>query len=89
MIRYVEGGRVPKSVGAGRKLMHNHIRHTVDMPHGVNGFRAWTDTEVPVGFVKCPCEWSGLPHYASREHVKASKGRCATRAQIGGLKEGK
>jgi len=41
MKRYINVGMVPKSVGAGRVLMHNHVRHTVDMPCGVNGFRAW------------------------------------------------
>jgi len=79
-IRYVS--TVPKSVKSGRKLMHNAVMHTIDMRSGVNGFRAWTDTEVPTGFVKCPCGWSGLPHYASRGHVKATKGKCATWAQI-------
>ena len=62
---------VPKSVGAGRVLCHNHVRHTVDTPCGLNGFRAWTDLKPPSKFVKCPCGWSGLPHYAWREHVKA------------------
>jgi hypothetical protein len=81
-VRYVSTFSVPKSVNAGRVLMHNHVAHTQDTPCGVNGFRAWTDTEVPLGFVKCPCGWSGLPHYADREHVQASEGKCATRAQI-------
>jgi hypothetical protein len=54
-MRYVNGGTVPKSIGPGRKLMHNHVIHTVDMPVGVNGFRAWTDTKVPAGFIRCPC----------------------------------
>ena len=70
MRRYVSSMRVPKSVAAGRVLCHNHIRHTVDMPCGVNAFRAWTDNKPPSGFVECPCGWSGLPHYAHRDHVK-------------------
>jgi len=65
-LRYVRGLTVPKTIGTGRKLMHNNVRHTVDMPTGVNGFRAWTDTKVPAGFIRCPCGWSGLPHYAER-----------------------
>jgi hypothetical protein len=73
--RYINGDSVPKSVGAGRVLCHNHVQHTVDMPCGANGFRAWTDTKPPAGFVKCPCGWSGLPHYAHRDHVKATKGK--------------
>jgi hypothetical protein len=71
-------------IGALNATAHNAVMHTIDMRSGVNGFRAWTDTEVevPAGFVKCPCGWSGLPHYASRGHVKATKGKCATWAQI-------
>ena len=61
-LRYVRGLTVPKTIGTGRKLMHNNVRHTVNMPIGVNGFRAWTDTKVPAGFIRCPCGWSGLPH---------------------------
>jgi hypothetical protein len=80
--RYVKVGTVPKSIGPGRKLMHNHIIHTIDMPCGVNGFRCWTDTKVPAGFVRCPCGWSGLPHYAARGHVKATKGKCLTLTKL-------
>src|ERR1700737_3042991 len=69
--RYVQSFRVPQSIGEGRVLCHNHVQHTVDMPCGVNGFRAWTDTEPPLKFVKCPCGYASLPHYAWREHVKA------------------
>jgi hypothetical protein len=68
--RSVQVCHVPQSIGAGRVLCHNHVEHTVDMPCGLNGFRAWTDTEVPKGFVKCPCGYAGLPHYALRIHVK-------------------
>jgi hypothetical protein len=62
--RYVQGMTVPKSIARGRVLMHNHVRHTADMPCGVNGFRAWTDTEIPPRFKLCRCGWSGLPHYS-------------------------
>ena len=41
--RYVKDGTVPQSIGKGRALTHNHIRHSLDMPSGENGFRAWTD----------------------------------------------
>jgi hypothetical protein len=63
---------VPKSIPPGRVLAHNHIRHTVDMPPGVNGFRAWT---WPKGkhlrhFLRCNCGW---PHYATRDHAKRYK----------------
>jgi hypothetical protein len=72
--------RVPKSVRRGRVLMHNHVRHSIDMPCGVSGFRAWTDTTPPPGFVMCPCGWSGLPHYAAYSHVEATRGRCDPRS---------
>ena len=74
--------RVPKKVRAGHVLCHNHILHTVDMPPGVNGFRAWFDKDPPDHFAQCPCGWSGLPHYAWRENVKSTKGKCATWYQI-------
>src|ERR1700692_995337 len=67
--RYINSFRLPKSVGAGRVLCHNHVQHGPNTPCGVNGFRAWTDSEVPSGFVKCRCKWSGLPHYALADHV--------------------
>lgn len=75
---------LPKAIGAGRVLCHNNVVHTVDMPHGLNGFRAFTcgADEKPKGFVKCPCGWSGLPHYAHRGHVKATKGRACTHAEM-------
>jgi hypothetical protein len=60
----VQMGSVPKSVGVGCVLCHNHIQHTADTPCGENGFRAWTDIKPPPNFAPCPCGWSGLPHYA-------------------------
>jgi hypothetical protein len=47
------------------------------MACGVNGFRAWTDTSKPPNFVKCPCGYAGLPHYAHRDHVKVVRGKPA------------
>jgi hypothetical protein len=32
--RYVKDGTVPQSIGKGRALMHNHIRHSLNMPSG-------------------------------------------------------
>jgi len=69
-VRYVKGGTVPKSVGPGRVLMHNHVMHGPRWPTGMNGFRAWTAKKLYVGFVLCPCGYAGLKHYAWREHVK-------------------
>lgn len=73
--RYIPGMTVPKSVTPGQVLMHNNVLHTVDMPCGLNGFRAWTDDRPPEHFIECPCGWSGLPHYASREYVESSNGK--------------
>jgi hypothetical protein len=61
-MRYLGG--VPKRVAEGRVLHHNHVRHTVDMPPGLNGFRAWTAARPLSGFKRCGCGWSGLPHYS-------------------------
>jgi hypothetical protein len=41
---------IPKRLSEGRVLMHNHVRHTIDFPAGLNGFRFWTDTEPNPGF---------------------------------------
>src|SRR5262245_60116366 len=57
--------RVPRSVPTDRFLVHNHIAHTYDMPHGLNGFRCWTQTTTKY-LVRCRCGWSGLPHYRVR-----------------------
>ena len=75
--RYINGGTVAKSVGAGRVLMHNNIRHTIDMPCGVNGFRGWTDVKPWSGFKRCHCGWSGLPHYSRFPNYK-----CETRRKL-------
>lgn len=68
--RYIRGFTLPRSIPEGRMLCHNHVAHGPFTPCGLNGFRAWTDTEVPDGFVKCSCGYAGLPHYAHRSHVK-------------------
>jgi hypothetical protein len=65
--------RIPKSVGPGRVLCHNHVKHTS------NDFRAWTDAEPPPNFVKCPCGWSGLPHYAKNFAIAGRRARVLER----------
>ena len=75
--RYVKDGTVPQSIGKGRALMHNHIRHSLDMPSGENGFRAWTDDRPPLGFKRCGCGWSGLPHYSATPDY-----RCEPRSRL-------
>jgi hypothetical protein len=75
--RYIKDGTVPQSIGKGRALMHNHIRHSLDMPSGENGFRAWTDDRPPLGFKWCGCGWSGLPHYSATPDY-----RCEPRSRL-------
>jgi hypothetical protein len=64
MQRYVNGNTVPRSVGKGRFLYHNHIRHAVNSPCGLLGFRGWTDSVLDEDFEPCRCGWAGLPHYS-------------------------
>jgi hypothetical protein len=64
MLRYVNGGTLPKSIRPGHVLMHNHVRHSRNMSCGDNGFRAWIDEKPPPGFKRCHCGWSSLPHYS-------------------------
>lgn len=73
-IRYCGRG-TPRKVPAGRVLAHNWVRHTVDMPHGINGFRCWTWAKgtQPRHFLRCNCGWAGLPHYAERDVAKTYK----------------
>jgi hypothetical protein len=60
----------PRELKAGWTLAHNHIRHTVNMEIGRNGFRAWWFRSVPKGFEPCSCGWSGLPHVAVHPKYK-------------------
>jgi hypothetical protein len=57
-------GQFPRTLPKekGRVIVHNHVMHTVDMPLGFNGFRAWTQIKSNK-LVACKCGWSGLPHY--------------------------
>jgi hypothetical protein len=71
-LRQLYGGRKPKSYPPA----HNHIIHTPDFPHGMNGFRRfWIPPEwVGQGWSKCPCGWRGHDpkwqvHYARSDHV--------------------
>jgi hypothetical protein len=79
--RLVRYGYIPQSVGAGRALCHNHVQHDVDTYCGCNGFRARKSktAEIPKGFIKCPCGYAGLPHYADRDHVKYQRKQFAGR----------
>lgn len=83
-MRYCRNSAVPRSIPAGRILAHNHVQHTIDMPNGVNGFRCWSQRNVPPNFKRCRCGWSGLPHYRLRGETKrqdAQRDRCIAQVQ--------
>jgi hypothetical protein len=63
-------GYKPRTVPKGRVIVHNHTQHTIDMPVGVNGFRAWSQLKTE-DVVPCKCGWAGLPHY----RIKSMKER--------------
>ena len=67
--RYVAGGQIARSVPKGKTLAHNHVVHGPWWGCGLNGFRAWWCDKPPKGFVRCPCGYAGLPHYAWRKHA--------------------
>jgi hypothetical protein len=71
-VRYLP--RIPRKIPEGRVLMHNHVRHGKTTQTGINGFRAWTAIKPYPDFVLCRCGWSGLEHYASKEHAKIYRG---------------
>jgi hypothetical protein len=51
---------------AGMVVVHNHVAHTIDMPLGLNGFRAWQ--QMPTErLAVCPCGWWGIEHYRIRD----------------------
>jgi hypothetical protein len=78
-------GKVPTKIKPGRVLYHNHVMHTVSMGNGHNGFRCWTQPasrSILEGYAECPCGWSGLPHYADKDHIKATKGKAKTIEQM-------
>jgi len=72
-LQYIASGSVPKSTPKGRLLMHNMVRHTINQPAGVNGFRAWIAIKLPEGFSLCKCGWSALQHYSAVPNIKCLK----------------
>jgi hypothetical protein len=70
--RYGRSGTLPREVGPGWVLAHNHVQHTLDMRCSVNGFRwwRWPAGKRPRNFRRCKCGWSGLPHFAIDGHVQ-------------------
>ena len=59
------GFRSPDKLPKGRVLVHNHIKHTVDMPDDLNGFRCWTQ-DMEGELIRCGCGWRGVEHYRVR-----------------------
>jgi hypothetical protein len=69
-MHYLPIGKLPRAIPTGYVLVHNHIRHAVGTPCGINGFRAWMQ-KPNNRLERCKCGWSGLPHY----HVKRNATR--------------
>jgi len=60
--RYCSGFYVPRTIREERVLVHNRVARYADQPHGLCGFRCWTQ-KLDETLVRCKCVWSGLPHY--------------------------
>jgi hypothetical protein len=50
------GFRWPHKLQKGRVLVHNQVMHTLDTPHGFNGFRCWTQN-MDKKLMGCACGW--------------------------------
>jgi len=80
--KVVEDWALPAAIPPGYVLAHNHVRRAVDMPHARNGFRCWIwrKDDLPRGWKRCECGWSGLPHYRAtwdkRNEAKLQHYRC-------------
>jgi hypothetical protein len=82
-MRYGRGH--PRKVPEGRVLAHNHVQHGAEWSCGINGFRwwSWPKEKKPRSFLRRNCGWSGLPHFADRDHAKSYKsGRFSGRFPI-------
>jgi hypothetical protein len=79
-------------------IVHNRVLHTVDMPHGVNGFRYWRSPYSRRHHAVCHCGWRPDlgKHYhmrgiismkcidveITREDIDEAKRRGLTRAEL-------
>ena len=83
-LRY--GGKIPK----GYQRAHNHVAHTDELPHGLNGFRKFW---IPPHYIEskeweeCPCGWRGNDpkwriHYAHHDHVEWWKSEIKNRGSL-------
>ena len=66
--RTCRAGTIPTAIPTGYVLIHNHMRHAVDTPCGINGFRAWMQ-KPNNRLERRKCGWSGLPHYRVKRNV--------------------
>ena len=75
--------RRPKT--RGEWLAHNHVIHTSNFHHGMNGFR-WFSIKAGGDWEQCPCGWRSElgPHYAKPDHVKWTRG---VLKKVGGSQE--
>jgi prophage regulatory protein len=65
--RFYKSGTLPHLIPPGRVLAHNDAPHSIDTPHGVDGFKCFTllKPDVPPNYQPCHCGWAaGLPHLA-------------------------
>jgi hypothetical protein len=80
------GGRKP----ADYLPAHNHVLHTPEFTHGVNGFRRfWIPPQWAKGreWSRCSCGWRGHDpkwqvHYAHSDHAKWWKNETAKRGSL-------
>ena len=62
-LRYYPGPKFKRR--RGMIVVHNDVRHTVNMGIGMNGFRAWQQRPA-ANRVVCRCGWAGIEHYRVR-----------------------
>jgi hypothetical protein len=81
----IYGGRKPKNFLPA----HNHVIHTPQFWHGVNGFRRfWIPPQwLRRGWKQCPCGWRGHDpkwqvHYARSPHVEWWKEQIKKRGSL-------
>jgi len=62
-------------------IVHNHILHTVDMPHGVNGFRYWRSPHSREHHALCRCGWR--PDLGRHYRIRGTSGaKCISAEEL-------
>jgi hypothetical protein len=91
--RTLEYGEYDDQIPEDYLPAHNHVIHTPDFPHGLNGFRRfWIPPEWARSrkWSKCPCGWKDggkkwnekETHYALTEHAEWWKEEVAKRGSL-------